>query len=52
MRVAEVQLKVLRDVIDDAAGFRDVRVAGVAHGLEAHAAEAEEGVLQREAVLD
>lgn len=48
----ELDLDVSRHVVDDAVGFGDVWVAGVAHGFEAHALESADGVLGGEAVLD
>lgn len=48
----EVEFEESCDVVDDGLGLGDFGVAGGAHGLEAHALEADDGVVDGQAVLD
>src|SRR5205814_1067342 len=49
--LAEVQLQIPRDVVDDRQRFGNIRVRRVAHRLEAHALEPHYRLVQRQAVL-
>lgn len=50
--LGEVEVEEAGDVVDDAEGFGDFGVGGVAHGFEAHALEADDGFVDGEAVLE